>query len=44
VPISAAYELVGRLRSVWEGFTGGERGDAEIAAFFAELDRRGGDT
>lgn len=41
VPISTAYELVGRLRVAWEGFSGGARGEAELAAFFAELDRRG---
>jgi hypothetical protein len=43
VPISTAYELVARLRAVWEGFSGGERADAELAAFFADLDRKGGD-
>lgn len=42
VPISTAYELVGRLRVTWQGFSGGERVDAEIATFFAELDARGG--
>jgi hypothetical protein len=42
VPISAGYELVARLRAVWEGFTGGARSEAELAAFFGELDRRGG--
>ncbi|MCW5809118.1 MAG: hypothetical protein KIT31_42585, partial [Deltaproteobacteria bacterium] len=41
VPISAGYELVARLRAVWEGFSGGERAEAELARFFADLDRRG---
>lgn len=42
VPISTCFELVGRLRAVWEGFTGGARVEAELATFFAELDRRAG--
>ena len=42
VPITAAYELAGRLRATWEGFTGGAQAEAELAAFFAELDARGG--
>lgn len=41
VPITAAYELAGRLRESWRGFTGGAEADREIAAFFAELDARG---
>lgn len=41
VPISTAYELVGRLRAVWSGFSGGELADAELASFFAELERKG---
>jgi hypothetical protein len=41
IPISTAYELVGRLRTVWEGFSGGERAEHELAAFFADLDRKG---
>ena len=41
VPITAAYELAGRLRTQWSGFTGGEPADRELAAFFAELDARG---
>ena len=41
VPISSAYELVGRLRGVWEGFGGGARADAELAAFLAELEVKG---
>jgi hypothetical protein len=41
VPITAAYELTGRLRKNWHGFTGGVEADRELAAFFAELDARG---
>jgi hypothetical protein len=42
VPISTAYELVGRLRSSWHGFSGGEEAEAELASFFTVLDQRGG--
>jgi len=42
VPVTAAYELAGRLRRTWQGFTGGDEAQAELAAFFAELDARGG--
>lgn len=42
VPISTAYELAGRLRGSWNGFSGGEEADSELARFFAELDERGG--
>jgi hypothetical protein len=41
VPISTAYELVARLRACWEGFSGGERAETELATFFTELDQRG---
>ena len=43
VPISAAYDLAGRLRRTWRGFTGGDEARREVATFFAELDhpRRG---
>ncbi len=41
VPVTAAYELAGRLRRSWQGFTGGAEAEAELAAFFAELDARG---
>lgn len=41
VPISTAYELVGRLRGTWRGFSGGEESDVELARFFTELDERG---
>ena len=42
IPVTAAYDLAGRLRRSWRGFTGGDEAHAEIAAFFAELDARGG--
>lgn len=42
VPISTAYELAGRLRASWSGFSGGAEADAALAGYFAELDRRGG--
>lgn len=41
VPITSAYELVARLRASWRGFSGGDQAQREIAAFFAELDRKG---
>ena len=36
-PISACYELVGRVRLHWRGFSGGEEVWREIGAFFAGL-------
>ena len=42
VPITAAFELAGRLRRSWSGFSGGEDAERELATFFGELDRRGG--
>jgi len=42
VPITAAYELVGKLRASWRGFSGGDEAERELDAFFASLDRRGG--
>jgi uncharacterized protein DUF5947 len=41
VPITTAYELAGRLRSCWHGFSGGDVARRELAGFFLELDRRG---
>jgi hypothetical protein len=41
VPVTAAYELAGRLRATWTGFTGGREAERELAAFFGELERRG---
>jgi hypothetical protein len=42
VPISAAYDLAGQLRSSWRGFTGGDEARARLAQFFATLEQRGG--
>jgi hypothetical protein len=41
VPISACYDLVGRLRRHWRGFDGGARVREEMDAFFAGLRERG---
>ena len=41
VPIDACYELVGRIRKQWEGFSGGDRVREEIDRFFAALDAKG---
>ncbi len=35
VPITACYELVGRVKHTWRGFDGGETARAELDAFFA---------
>lgn len=40
VPIDAAYELVGLMRTGWRGFDGGAEVWARIDAFFAKVDRR----
>jgi hypothetical protein len=40
VPISACYELVGRVKRSWRGFDGGEEARAEIDAFFARVRTR----
>jgi hypothetical protein len=40
VPVTAAYELAGKLRQSWQGFTGGAAAEHELAAFFARLDER----
>jgi len=40
VPIDACYALVGRLRSLWRGFDGGQQARAAIEDFFARVDRR----
>jgi hypothetical protein len=37
VPIDACYELVGRIRTQWSGFRGGDAVLADIDAFFADL-------
>ncbi|GAC1396671.1 MAG: DUF5947 family protein [Vulcanimicrobiaceae bacterium] len=40
VPIDAAYELVGVMRTHWRGFDGGPDVRARIEAFFADIDER----
>jgi hypothetical protein len=40
VPIDACYELVGRLRTVWRGFDGGQQARESMEDFFAEVRRR----
>ena len=41
VPIDAAYELVGLIRTSWRGFDGGEEAWRRIDGFFASLLDRG---
>ncbi|MFE2324278.1 DUF5947 family protein [Streptomyces sp. NPDC059385] len=40
VPIDVCYELVGRMRMLWQGFDGGAEARAALAAFFAQVQRR----
>jgi hypothetical protein len=40
VPIDAAYELVGTIRTTWRGFDGGDDAKRAIAAFFDGIERR----
>jgi hypothetical protein len=40
VPIDAAYELVGLMRTNWRGFDGGSEVWSRIEAFFAKIDER----
>ncbi|MCW2796061.1 MAG: hypothetical protein JWM79_1558 [Nocardioides sp.] len=40
VPIDTCYELVGRLRSLWRGFDGGQEAHAAMDEFFAKVDER----
>ena len=40
VPIDAAYELVGIIRSTWKGFDGGEDAREKIESYFAALAQR----
>jgi hypothetical protein len=37
VPIDACYELIGRMRRQWQGFSGGDAVGGEIDRFFATL-------
>jgi hypothetical protein len=40
VPIDTCYELVGRLRTLWQGFDGGPAARAAIDAHFAVVEER----
>ncbi len=40
VPIDTCYELVGRLRTLWRGFDGGQEAHDAIDAFFADVRER----
>ncbi len=40
VPIDACYELVGRLRTLWRGFDGGQEAHEAMDAFFAHVQER----
>ncbi|AQU69937.1 DUF5947 family protein [Streptomyces niveus] len=40
VPIDACYELVGRLRSLWRGFDGGQEAHAAMDDFFEHVRSR----
>ncbi len=40
VPIDTCYELVGKLRTLWRGFDGGQEAQAAIEEFFASVDER----
>jgi hypothetical protein len=42
VPIDRCYELVGMIKSRWEGISGGGAIDDAVAEFFASLDRGAG--
>ncbi|WP_455361449.1 DUF5947 family protein [Streptomyces sp. SYSU K21746] len=40
VPIDICYELVGRMRLLWQGFDGGAEARADLSAFFEHVARR----
>jgi Family of unknown function (DUF5947) len=40
VPIDACYEFVGRLRTLWRGFDGGQEARQFIDSFFAQIAER----
>ena len=42
VPIDAAYELVGLIRTCWKGFDGGQEAHQRIAAYFEKVRERSG--
>ena len=41
VPIDRCYELVGMIKSRWEGISGGRAIDDAVAEFFGSLERQG---
>ncbi|HEY0227454.1 MAG TPA: DUF5947 family protein [Mycobacterium sp.] len=44
VPIDACYEFVGRLRTLWHGFDGGQQAREFIDEFFAQIAARARET
>ncbi len=42
VPIDAAYELVGLIRTCWKGFDGGQEAHQKIAQYFERVRTRSG--
>ncbi|OKK22149.1 hypothetical protein AMK16_02835 [Streptomyces sp. CB00455] len=40
VPIDVCYELVGRMRLLWQGFDGGAEARAALSEFFEQVERR----
>ncbi|MER5935381.1 DUF5947 family protein [Streptomyces sp. NPDC002054] len=40
VPVDVCYELVGRMRLLWQGFDGGAEARAALAEFFAQVRQR----
>ncbi|THA84528.1 hypothetical protein E6U81_11515 [Streptomyces sp. A0592] len=40
VPIDVCYELVGRMRMLWQGFDGGAEARAALGTFFDDVERR----
>jgi len=42
VPIDRCYELVGMIKSRWEGISGGRAIEGAVADYFASLDARAG--
>lgn len=40
MPIDICYELVGRMRLLWQGFDGGAEARAALKTFFEQVERR----
>ncbi|MFD5763855.1 DUF5947 family protein, partial [Streptomyces sp. NPDC127044] len=40
VPVDICYELVGRMRLLWQGFDGGAEARAALDTFFEHVGRR----